>query len=83
MLFHYMPVNFDYGYDSRVKTNFSVGTDPEAQPFKIVMDTGSSEFWESLISYDRESRIIIYITDIATRGKFQIWLAISLRIGSL
>jgi hypothetical protein len=47
--FHYMPVDFDCGYDSRVTTNFTVVTDPNSEPFKIVMDTGSSDFWVSLI----------------------------------
>jgi hypothetical protein len=48
--FHYMPVDFDYGYDSRVTTNFTVGTDPNSEPLEIVMDTGSSDFWVSPIS---------------------------------
>jgi hypothetical protein len=48
--FHYMPVDFGYGYDSRVTTNFTVGTDPNPEPFKIVMDTGSPDFWVSQIS---------------------------------
>jgi hypothetical protein len=39
-----MPVDFDHGYDSRVTTNFTVGTGPNSEPFKIIIDTGSSDF---------------------------------------
>ncbi|CAG8978254.1 hypothetical protein HYALB_00009151 [Hymenoscyphus albidus] len=43
--YHYMPVDFDYGADSRVTTNISFGTSRDAEPFKVVMDTGSADFW--------------------------------------
>lgn len=49
--FHYMPIDFDYGYDSKVTTNFRVETGPNSEPFKIVMDTGSSDFWVSHLIY--------------------------------
>jgi hypothetical protein len=46
-----MPVDFDHGYDSRVTTNFTVGTGPNSEPFKIIIDTGSSDFWLSHLIY--------------------------------
>jgi hypothetical protein len=46
-----MPIDFDYGCDSKVTTNFRVETGPNSEPFKIVMDTGSSDFWVSHLIY--------------------------------
>lgn len=43
--YHYMPVDYDYGFDSRVTANFTFGTDPNAEPVKVVMDSGSANFW--------------------------------------
>lgn len=48
--YHYMPVDFDYGLNSRVTANISFGTSPDAKPFKVVMDTGSANFWVSPIT---------------------------------
>lgn len=45
--YHYMPTEYQYGEDSRVTTNITFGTAPDAQPVKIVMDSGSSAFWVS------------------------------------
>jgi len=48
--YHYMPTEYQYGADSRVTTNITFGTAPDAQPVKIVMDSGSSAFWVSDVS---------------------------------
>lgn len=43
--YHYVPVDFDYGADSRVTANFTFGTELDAVPIKMVMDTGSADAW--------------------------------------
>lgn len=43
--YHYIPVEFDYGANSRVTANFTFGTAPDAEPVKVVMDSGSANFW--------------------------------------
>lgn len=71
-----MPVDFDYGSDSRVTTNITFGTSPDAKPFKVVMDTGSANFWVSLMQ-----TLFAHITDIeidlGTRGSCSLGIAIS------
>ncbi|KAL2062641.1 hypothetical protein VTL71DRAFT_5713 [Oculimacula yallundae] len=44
-LYHYMPVEFEYGADSRVTADLIVGTAPSAKPVRVVMDSGSASFW--------------------------------------
>ncbi|TVY76159.1 hypothetical protein LSUE1_G003797 [Lachnellula suecica] len=43
--YHYIPVDYEYGYDSRVTANLTFGSDSIAKPVKVVMDSGSSNFW--------------------------------------
>lgn len=45
--YHYIPVEFDYGANSRVTANFTFGTAADAEPVKVVMDSGSANFWVS------------------------------------
>jgi len=45
--YHYMPVDYDYGYDSRVTANLTFGSAPDAEPVRVVMDSGSANFWVS------------------------------------
>ncbi|KAH7323932.1 aspartic peptidase domain-containing protein [Rhexocercosporidium sp. MPI-PUGE-AT-0058] len=40
-----MPVEFEYGADSRVTADITFGTAPSAEPVKVVMDSGSANFW--------------------------------------
>lgn len=49
-LYHYMPVEFEYGADSRVTANLTFGTADSAEPVKVVMDSGSANFWVSCSS---------------------------------
>ncbi|CZR56683.1 uncharacterized protein PAC_06572 [Phialocephala subalpina] len=42
--YYYMPVEFDYGADSRVTAQFTFGS-AEEEPIQVVMDTGSANFW--------------------------------------
>ena len=42
--YYYMPVEFDYGADSRVTAQFTFGS-TEDEPIQVVMDTGSANFW--------------------------------------
>ena len=44
-LYHYMPVDFEYGADSRVTADIKFGMAPAAEPVRIVMDSGSANFW--------------------------------------
>ncbi|CZT53066.1 uncharacterized protein RSE6_14503 [Rhynchosporium secalis] len=44
-LYHYMPVEFAYGADSRVTADIVFGTAPSAKPVRVVMDSGSPSFW--------------------------------------
>ncbi|KAH8689730.1 aspartic peptidase domain-containing protein [Phaeosphaeriaceae sp. PMI808] len=44
-LYHYMPVEFEYGADSRVTADIILGTAPSAEPVRVVMDSGSANFW--------------------------------------
>ncbi|KAH7371782.1 aspartic peptidase domain-containing protein [Cadophora sp. MPI-SDFR-AT-0126] len=44
-LYHYMPVEFEYGADSRVTADITFGTAPSAEPVRVVMDSGSANFW--------------------------------------
>ena len=44
-LYHYMPVEFEYGADSRVTADIILGTAPSAEPVRVVVDTGSGNFW--------------------------------------
>ncbi|KAJ5050845.1 uncharacterized protein L3040_002714 [Drepanopeziza brunnea f. sp. 'multigermtubi'] len=44
-LYHYMPVEFEYDLDSRVTANLTFGTAASAEPVKVVMDSGSANFW--------------------------------------
>ncbi|KAK0117915.1 hypothetical protein ONS95_012230 [Cadophora gregata] len=43
--YHYMPVEFEYGPDSRVTADITFGTAPAAKPVRVVMDSGSANFW--------------------------------------
>lgn len=43
--YHYMPIEYDYGFDSRVTTNITFGTVADTLPIKVVVDSGSSAFW--------------------------------------
>ena len=43
--YHYMAIDYDYGYDSRVTANLTFGTEPNAPSIQTVMDTGSANFW--------------------------------------
>jgi hypothetical protein len=45
--YHYMPVDYDYGYDSRVTANLTFGSASDAEPVQVVMDSGSANFWVS------------------------------------
>lgn len=45
--YYYMPVEFDYGADSRVTAQFILGS-AEEEPIQVVMDTGSANFWVRL-----------------------------------
>jgi hypothetical protein len=45
--YHYMPVEFAYGANSRVTANLTFGTAATAEVAKVVMDTGSANFWVS------------------------------------
>lgn len=47
-LYHYMPVAFEYGADSRVTADITFGAAPSAEPVRVVMDSGSANFWASL-----------------------------------
>ncbi|KAI9047243.1 hypothetical protein LZ554_008696 [Drepanopeziza brunnea f. sp. 'monogermtubi'] len=44
-LHHYMPVGFEYGADSRVTANLTFGTAASTKLAKVVMDSGSANFW--------------------------------------
>ncbi|KAH9219345.1 aspartic peptidase domain-containing protein [Leptodontidium sp. 2 PMI_412] len=44
-LYHYMPVAFEYGADSRVTADITFGAAPSAEPVRVVMDSGSANFW--------------------------------------
>jgi hypothetical protein len=43
--YQYMPVEFAYGSNSRVTANMTFGTASGAHTTKVVMDTGSANFW--------------------------------------
>lgn len=43
--YHYIPLDYDYGADSRVTANLKFGTGLSNKPVKTVMDTGSANIW--------------------------------------
>ncbi|RDW83433.1 hypothetical protein BP5796_04924 [Coleophoma crateriformis] len=43
--FHYIPIDYNYGYNERVTANLTYGTATDAQPVRTVLDTGSANFW--------------------------------------
>lgn len=43
--YSYVPIEFAYGVDSRFTANLTLGTGDTQKPIKVVMDTGSANFW--------------------------------------
>ncbi len=73
VMYHYMPVEFEYGADSRVTANLTFGTADTAEPVKVVMDSGSANFWVSWSFLFRCAQFLTKISKIWSPGAVVHW----------